>query len=101
MRSSSVSCWSSNKGSSQWNWARAWLMVVSHYGEGCQHSMPRRMARLFKWRHQFPFFHACRRTVSAQTAELAAVEDQRRRRRKLAQLDLADENDVVAFRIAA
>src|SRR5471032_1128006 len=62
-------------------------------GEGCPHSMPRPPERLFKWRHQFPFL--------AQAAELAAVENQRRRGGKLAQLDLADENHVVAFRVAA
>src|SRR5471032_3260379 len=95
MRSSSLSCWSSNRGSSQWNWARAWLIVFPRLRLwlGCQHSKTPRRARLSKWRHQFPF--------SGQAAELAAVEHQRRARRDGAQLDLANEDDVVALRIAA
>src|SRR5471032_1711289 len=99
MRSSSLSCWSSNRGSSQWNWARAWLIVFPRLRLWLAASILRRRAAPGFPNGDTNFRFQAK--VSGQCTELAGVEHQRRARRHGAQLDLADEDDMVALRIAA
>src|SRR5437764_2469949 len=100
MRSSSLNCSFSSSGSSQWNWALRGVservMAILSQKNFVRHYKKRYPARLFKLRQAFSFLNG-----RAGAAEPSAMEDQRRLGFDRALLDLADEDHVVAFRVAA